>query len=68
MLYLGAFTNIYVSCSAGSKHDVLYKKGSLHDKFWRSQHPPPKKFGKVVGLGKVSMAKVELSRRNQEFV
>jgi hypothetical protein len=34
---------IYVSCSAGSKHDVLYKKGSLHDKFWRSQHPPPKK-------------------------
>ena len=43
MLYLGAFTNIYVSCSAGSKHDVLYKKGSLHDKFWRSQHPPPKK-------------------------
>ena len=24
---------IYVSCSAGSKHDVLYKKGGLHDKF-----------------------------------
>ena len=32
---------IYVSCSAGSKHDVLYKKGGLHDNFWRSQHPPP---------------------------
>ena len=44
MLYLGAFTNIYVSCSAGSKHDVLYKKGSLHDKFWRSQHPLPLNF------------------------
>jgi hypothetical protein len=35
---------IYVSCSAGSKHDVLYKKGGLHDKFWRSQHPAPPPF------------------------
>ena len=26
-----------------------------------------KMFGKVVGLGKVSMTKVELSRRNQQF-